>query len=175
MEIWKELPNTNYLVSSTGNVKSIDATLPHTLKSGRVIYRKYIGKDVKLQNHSAGYKQISIKKKINLVHRLVAKLFLDNPNNLEFVNHKDGNKANNSVDNLEWCTRQQNETHAYSTGLKNSTGSANKMAKLTETSAIEIKYCTDKSYDNKMLLSDRFNVHRATIERIWNNKIWTHI
>ena len=51
------------------------------------------------------------------LHRLIAKAFIPNPNNCEFVNHKDGNKANNCIDNLEWCNTSQNTKHAYDTGL----------------------------------------------------------
>lgn len=58
------------------------------------------------------------KEKLLRVHRLVAMAFLPNPNNLPQVNHKDGNKQNNSVDNLEWCAQSDNMKHAYKNGLQ---------------------------------------------------------
>ena len=58
------------------------------------------------------------KEKLFRVHRLVAMAFLPNPNNLPQVNHKDGNKQNNSVDNLEWCEQSDNMKHAYKNGLQ---------------------------------------------------------
>ncbi|MGB2525678.1 HNH endonuclease [Flagellimonas sp. SN16] len=53
-----------------------------------------------------------------LVHRLLAKAFIPNPNNLRCINHKDGNKLNNSLDNLEWCTYSHNNKHAIENGLR---------------------------------------------------------
>jgi hypothetical protein len=53
------------------------------------------------------------------VHQLVARLFISNKDNLPQINHKDGNKLNNSVDNLEWCTAYSNNKHARDTGLNN--------------------------------------------------------
>lgn len=58
------------------------------------------------------------KEKLLRVHRLVAMAFLPNPNNLPQVNHKDGNKQNNSVYNLEWCEQSDNMKHAYKNGLQ---------------------------------------------------------
>lgn len=58
------------------------------------------------------------KPKSYLVHRLVAKLFIPNPDNKPDVNHKNGDKHDNSVKNLEWCTKSENEKHAWKNGLK---------------------------------------------------------
>lgn len=66
------------------------------------------------------YLQINGKKKVMKIHRLVAELFVPNPDNKREVNHKDGNKRNNNADNLEWCTRSENLKHAYRTGLRKS-------------------------------------------------------
>lgn len=67
----------------------------------------------------------------DLIHRLVAKYFIDNPNNLPQVNHKNGNKHDNDVDNLEWVTPQQNVIHSYDTHLNHS-GEKCSLAKTTD-------------------------------------------
>ena len=68
--------------------------------------------------NNAGYKLIAIDQKIYLLHRIVAKAWVPNPNNYPEVNHIDGNKLNNNSDNLEWCTRSYNIKHAYANGLQ---------------------------------------------------------
>ena len=84
------------------------------------------------------------------LHRAVAELFLPNPNPDVFtdVNHKDGNKANNAVSNLEWCTRSENIQHAYNTGLREQPkGEVSPNAKITEEQyAVLVKeFSTDKN------------------------------
>jgi hypothetical protein len=66
-----------------------------------------------------GYLKINLNKKSFFIHRLVAKAFIPNPENKPFVNHIDGNKANNNVNNLEWVTNSENMIHAYKNGLRN--------------------------------------------------------
>lgn len=68
----------------------------------------------RLGNH--GYRYITIDGKNILIHRLMCRVFLGNKRKMH-VNHKDGNKLNNNIENLEWCTRSQNQLHAYKTGL----------------------------------------------------------
>lgn len=108
-EIWKPIVNyERYLISNFGRVRSIK------------------GKNITLLNTSEdkdGYLKIrltyGVRKRIKKsLHRLVAIAFIPNPNNYPTVNHIDGNKKNNSVNNLEWSSYSQNNQHAYDTGLK---------------------------------------------------------
>lgn len=107
-EIWKPIKNYEklYEISNYGNIKSL-------------IYKKE--KILKPYMTSTGYYKIDLRKnnirKIRPIHKLVAETFIDNPNNLSEVNHKDGDKTNNKVWNLEWVTRSDNIKHSYRTGL----------------------------------------------------------
>ena len=96
----------NYAISNLGNIKNIkkgNILTPYLNTNGYLTYT---------------FCQNGIKKTFRL-HRLVALYFIDNPNNLPYVNHKDGDKTNNKVENLEWCTAKENDVHARSSGLKN--------------------------------------------------------
>ena len=101
-EVWRDVAEYNgkYQVSNLGRVRSVCDT-----KQSRVI----ILKPMKQKN---GYLYVSLwrnnKKKNVLIHRLVAQSFVDNPNNHKEVNHKDENKENNVVENLEWCEHKYN-------------------------------------------------------------------
>ena len=78
------------------------------------------GRILKLGNHNKGYLSVNLRKnnklKTYLVHRIIAEVFLPNPNNYKEVNHKDEDKTNNSVENLEWCDRLYNVR--YGTGIE---------------------------------------------------------
>lgn len=86
--------------------------------------RRYIPESVISQSENgSGYKVVHLymnnKRKVFYVHRLVASLFLDS-NGMSEVNHIDGDKGNNNKENLEWCSRSENVSHAYSSGLRGS-------------------------------------------------------
>ena len=119
-EIWKEIPGFDgrYMVSSIGRV----ASLSFPITAGRLHYSRkpHLLKPTRFAN---GYYGVNLTydknrfKRIN-VHRLVAEAFLPNPEHLPHINHKDEDKSNNSVDNLEWCTEAYNVN--YGTGIERS-------------------------------------------------------
>ena len=113
-EIWRDIKGYEglYQVSNLGRVKRI--------QSFDSIGRKKKGQD--MSNHKChGYLRVWLSKDNNRksysIHRLVAEAFISNPENKPEVNHIDGNKENNCVENLEWCTRSENIKHGYSKGL----------------------------------------------------------
>lgn len=113
-----------------------------------------------------------------LVHRLVAEAFIPNPLCLPQVNHKDGNKLNNSVENLEWCSSSENQKHAYRTGLKNANGEKNGHSKLSEKDVIEIRkvYVKGKHSDfNSRGLARKYGVNPKTILDVVNYRNWKDI
>lgn len=114
IEIWKEIPNYDgmYQVSNTGKVRSLSHYTRNNVNGGVRLTRGRILSQYKLPS---GYLQVQLSKNESrekkYVHRIVADVFLNNDNDLSDVNHIDGNKENNSVENLEWCTHQDNQIH----------------------------------------------------------------
>lgn len=72
---------------------------------------------LKGSRNNCGYWQVNVNRRYLCLHKIIAEVFVPNPHNYTEVNHIDGNKDNNSAENLEWCTRSHNIRHAYSTGL----------------------------------------------------------
>jgi uncharacterized protein YerC len=109
-EIWKDIVGYEglYQVSNLGNVKSFNKN-----------------KLMKIGFHQDGYNRLWLSKENKskgfLLHRLIAIHFIPNPNNLPEVNHKDANKLNNSIGNLEWCSHSENMAHANAMGLISTT------------------------------------------------------
>lgn len=120
-EIWKPVVGFEgyYEVSDRGRVRGTERTVIANIK-GRPIPRKIPQRPRQAQNRGNGYRFVALckdgRKVMKSVHRLVAEAFIPNPDDLPEVNHKDEDKANNSVENLEWCTRQYNDS--YGTGKK---------------------------------------------------------
>lgn len=119
-EIWKDIKGYEglYQVSNLGRIKSLQRY--RISKSGtnqnvnEKILKQSCGKTNKYLNVTLAKNK---KNKTFQIHRLAALNFIPNPNNYPQVNHKDGNKQNNCVDNLEWCTCKENINHAWKNGL----------------------------------------------------------
>lgn len=113
MEIWKDITGYEslYQISNKGRIKSLQRFVTSKNGSKQLIKEKIRKTSVT----TAGYEYVVLssngKCKTLLIHRLVAESFIPNPNNLECVNHKDENKSNNCVNNLEWCNYTYNNTY----------------------------------------------------------------
>ena len=148
-EVWKDISGYEgiYQVSSFGRVRS----LPVKSKS-----RYYKGEILTLMTDKTGYSLVNLSRKSYKVHRLVATTFLENPDNLPCVNHKDEDKTNNKVDNLEWCT------YAYN----NNYGTRNKRISQNEGRAI-IRYDLNgneiKRWSSIVKAARYYGVERTTI------------
>lgn len=108
------------------------------------------------------------------VHRLVGKAFIPNKDKKPQINHKDGNKLNNHISNLEWCTNQENIIHSYQNGLRvgtDATGEKNTQAKLTEENARSILNSEEKAH----YLARKYNVSKSTIYKIKKGDRWSHV
>lgn len=110
------------------------------------------------------------------IHRLVAMAYIPNPDNLPEVNHKDGDKHNNCVTNLEWCTNLDNIRHAWANGLTYGLkGSKNGRAKLNETQVKEIKEKYTGKRGEITSLAKEYNVSWSLIKLIVTDKNWKHV
>lgn len=112
-EVWKDIKGYDgqYIVSNLGNVRSLDRYV-NTYHGPRIV----LGQILKQYQGRDGYIRVAFSKnqkhKLYMVHRLVAQAFIPNQENKPQVNHIDGNKRNNRVDNLEWATASENQLHS---------------------------------------------------------------
>lgn len=152
-------------------------------KKARIGPRGYYvkGRDIKPNDNSSGYLRVSMringKVKYYFVHRLVATYFIPASPGRDFVNHKDGNKHNNHVSNLEWCTRSENQTHAVNHGLTRPNPARGEMhwsAKLTWDDVREIrsKYKKGDKELGQCALAKKYNTTQSNIYDIVNNRSW---
>jgi DNA-binding transcriptional regulator YiaG len=162
-EIWMEIRGYEglYEVSNLGRVRKI-----YTSPSGEVDCR------ILSQAYSTQrYLQCSLSKrgvkKSHRIHRLVAENFIPNPKNKAQVNHIDGNKDNNYVNNLEWCTQHENMRHANKNWL------INKVRVLDEDAVREIR--ENKNNLKQRELAEIYGVSAPQIHRVIHYKKWAHV
>lgn len=123
--------------------------------------------------NNSGYKQVKIDGKYECVHKIVAKLFLLNPRKYTEVNHKNGDKLDNNVSNLEWCSRQHNIKHAYDLGLnEGAKGVANGMSVLKENDVIDIVEIYSFCNVSQETIANYYKVAQITVSNILTGKSW---
>ena len=179
VENWKDIKGFEgyYQISTLGRVKSLE----RYIQCKNCI--RYIPEKIRSLGKCWLYPFVSLSKNgkviVENVHRLVAEAFIPNPDNLPQVNHKDGNKFNNCVENLEWVTCSENVIHAIKTNLidlKDRTEKSNKahFRKLTKEQVdfIRKNYTPGLGNLNQSVLGKMFNVDKSTIGKIINNINW---
>ncbi len=171
MEEWKAIKGWEgrYEISNHGYVQSI-ATRYGNPKLPRVLKRRHMPN---------GYQQAVLgHSTYHYIHRLVAQTFIPNPNNLPFVNHIDGNRANNHVSNLEWCDQKHNLAHAVRIGsMSCQKGEGNHNSKLTDAvvrqiRAMHVPYKRTVSYPK---LAQLFGVSLTAVRNAIKGKTWSHL
>lgn len=168
MEEWKKLIQcTDYMISSYGRIKS--------KKNGREIILKpsythdgYLKQAISINGRSHTYR----------IHRLVAEHFIPNPDNKATVNHIDGDKTNNRVENLEWASLSEQMKHAYKLGLKKPVrGYMQGNSVLTEEQVIEIRTAY-KAHDKNFgmqALAKKYNVSCPVINRVVHYRSYKNV
>lgn len=169
-EKWKDIPGyEGYIISDKGRVISKRNPVASALKSKKGLL--YLGTD------NSGYVTCTLytgpkKKSTVRVHRIVAIAFIDRVKDCMFVNHKNGIKTDNRVDNLEWVNRSQNHLHAYATGLQDKPkGEANPYRKLSNLAVYDIL----SSPLTGMALALKYKVSPSCISSVRRGKNWSHI
>jgi hypothetical protein len=166
-EEWRAVPGYEgyFAVSNLGRLKRVKSgrsTYPNRILTGRTVF---------------GYTRVKLSKqgvkKEIYVHQLVARAFLPAIEGKPFINHKDGNKLNNRVENLEWVNTQENNQHAYDVGLKRR-GETHHQSKLSAEEVRQIKIRLANGEKVSELAAD-FNVCHATVWQIQKGNNWKHI
>lgn len=166
IEIWKDVDcyNGDYQVSNLGRVKSYKCGKERILNGAL---------------NAAGYLRVLLSKnkksKWWAVHRLVMLSFVSNPESKLEVNHINGVKADNRLDNLEWCTASENAIHAFNMGLRSAKkGEENHNATLTKEDTYNIKVLLNIGEKQKSI-AERYGVMPNCISRINTGVRWSHI
>ena len=162
MQDKKTIPDfENYFVHKDGYVINI--------KSGRILKCNPVGKGyltVTLSSKKSSYREY--------IHRLVAKAFLPNLENKTDVNHINGVRTDNRLENLEWTSRKENIHHAYETGLCPTNIKALQGSKLSEAEVLQIRELLKQNFSNRKIAA-LYNVHEVSISNIKRRITWNHL
>jgi len=166
MEVWRFIEyigvkKEKYIINQKGDVKSL-------ARRKTVLLKKL--------KYSNGYHSYSLGIGHIGVHRLVANAFLPNPNNYPIVNHKDGNKQNNCVSNLEWCSYSINNKHAFDFGLNKALqGSKRHTSTINEECVYLIRFLSDVKKNRTIDISKKLGISKHIVYSVRHRKTWKHI
>lgn len=163
-EKWVPIEDGKYYISNYGRVK----TLTRANNIEKIIKSRII--------RSTGYLTTSLVlnsgRKWVFIHRLIADHFIPNPNKLPQVNHKNGIKTDNRIENLEWVTAKENINHAHSIGImRGRPGECNPNTKLTDIQAMEVFL----SQEIPINIAIKYNISRSIVYAIKSKRSWRHI
>lgn len=159
----------DYVINGLGEVYSLKSETIRKLKFNK-------DKDGYLLVHLYQNRKRYAKK----VHRLVTELFIFNVGNKPQVNHIDGNKENNNIDNLEWCTPSENSKHSYHIlGNKNTPrllGENHQCAKLTNKQVVQLRRDLEcAKYGDNIILAKKYNISIPLLQKIKAREVWKHV
>lgn len=177
-EIWKDIEGYEglYQVSSLGRVKSLERIIKSKSALGKIFICRRQKEKILDCFKSGGYLLVGLnkqnKQKMIYLHRIVCLSFLENPENKPCINHKNGIKTDNRVDNLEWCTYKENMSHAINNNLAGQLGEKNGHSKLTKRKVRDIrkKYKSGNIYQKD--LAKQYGVCATTISQVITRKTW---
>jgi hypothetical protein len=167
-EVWKDVKGCDgYVVSNKGRIKSTYRKVNSRFGLHRTVKERVL----KPALTSNGYLQVWIGKSTS-IHRMVAEAFVDNPLQLPYVNHKDGNKQNNEASNLEWCTPKENIHHAIKHGIFTKIkGEQVGASKLKEQDVLDIFF----DHRSHTMIAKDYSVSRSAVILIKQKKNWNYL
>lgn len=178
-KIWYDVKSheETHQVTRCGRVRVKDRQVIRSRKYNGIwkksVYLKR-GHDLKPSLTGDGYFQITLDNTTFKVHRWVAETFIPNPDNKSQVNHINGIKTDNRVENLEWCTPRENVKHSYRTGLACNKGERHPRSKLTDSLVREFRERCEAG-EKITQIAREYNLHHSTVQKAVRGNHWRHI
>lgn len=174
-ETWHDIKKYEgyFQISNKGRFRSLYYWNQHGLgkRETPLIIKQVVCKNPGYFTVGVGFKGLQNKKRL-YVHKVIAEIFIPNPNNLRCVNHKNGVKTDNRIENLEWCSHKENTAHAIKIGLMPKIiGQQQSNVKLTDSQVLEI-FKTKGTY---VEVAKKYNIHPNSVKSILIGRTWNHL